>query len=157
MTAQRRQQIDCTTIVVRRDLQLDTSITSEKLCQTINKFLPGKCLQVDHLNDDSKSVYLMINEMHDDDLFKIRYLVSQPDEKTCFLIARELGHLFLHILNDSENLEKNAGKKLVWSAEEMLEADEFATAFMIPEEEFIDVCRTQIKESLINVSDVTKD
>ena len=103
MEWQRRQYIDYVADIVRWKLELDTPITTEKLSQVINDKLPGRCVPADPSNDVSKPVSMTINETDEENMFEIQYLPDQPDNKTAFLIACELGHLFLHVLDKDGN------------------------------------------------------
>lgn len=140
MEWQRRQYIDYVADIVRWKLELDVPITTEKLCQVINDKLPGRCIQAGLSNDVSRPVSMTVNGTDKENMFEIRYLPEQPDNKTAFLIAHELGHLFLHILLDEEGKVKEEVKeKEFYTSEENMDADEFAAALMMPDERFIDV------------------
>lgn len=140
MQFQRRQYIDYVADLVRWKLELDVPVTTEKLCQAIHDKLPGRCIPADPSINVSKPVSMTVNGTDKENTFEIRYLPDQPDNKIAFLIACELGHLFLHILLDEEEKVKEEVKeKEFYTSEENMDADEFSAALMMPDEEFIDV------------------
>ncbi|HLP45187.1 MAG TPA: ImmA/IrrE family metallo-endopeptidase, partial [Candidatus Kapabacteria bacterium] len=77
------------------------------------------------------------------DSFKITLNANNPNTRSNFTIAHELGHLFLHMgyLVDSERW-KNINKYTdsvyyrFGNDEEELEANEFAAAFLMPEKTY---------------------
>ena len=139
MEWQRRQYIDYVADIVRWKLELDTPVTTEKLCQAINDKLPGRCLQGDLLENSPKSVLMTIDMADEENMFEIRYLPDQPDNKVAFLIACELGHLLMHVLDKNGKVKEGTKEKDFYTTEENLDADEFAAALMMPDEKFIDV------------------
>ena len=138
MEWQRRQYIDYVADIVRWKLELDVPITTEKLCQAINDKFPGRCVPSDRSNDVSKPVSMTVSETDKENMFEIRYLPDQPDNKVAFLIACELGHLLMHVLDKNGKVKEGTKEKDFYTTEENLDADEFAAALMMPEEEFVD-------------------
>lgn len=75
--------------------------------------------------------------------FVIRISKDQPISRKNFTIARELGHLFIHMgyLEKSKlwnNQNSSTVYKIVGANDDEHKVNEFAAAFLMPEEEFYD-------------------
>lgn len=76
-----------------------------------------------------------------------------------FILAHELGHLFLHLGFAIEKWEKiNVGKiNPNWQYEEELEANQFAFAFLMPKKEYRKVLfENKSNDNIINISLISK-
>ena len=90
--------------------------------------------------------------------FIINIPPNQPSTRENFTIAHELGHLFLHMgylidperWNEIDRIEYNRRGN---SATEN-QANEFAAAFLMPQEEYIRVMNQNIEGNLVNVGNI---
>ena len=80
-------------------------------------------------------------------------------EKENFILARELGHLFLHLGFAGEKWKKISSGKTnpCWQYEEKLEADQFALAFLMPKREYRKVLlASRSSDGTANISLISK-
>ena len=76
-----------------------------------------------------------------------------------FILARELGHLFLHLVFAGEKWKKIGSGKTNpgWQYEEKLEADQFALAFLMPKREYRKVLlASRSSDGTANISLISK-
>ena len=148
-----RKNIDTAADIVRNSLSLQVPIAVSELCSVINGKLPGNCQADTELTVDA--------EIKPDDQgqrFEVRYQSNKPETRILFSIAHELGHLFLHLLNQDGTLKTGevCQRNMDWNEKE-LEANEFAAAFLMPEEEFIEKCLKYMDGNKVNVTKVAQD
>ena len=150
-----RKYISIAADIVRSGLSLSIPITLDSLCESINNHLPGHCIKVSPVNLKIDAEIFTTK----DNNFEIKYLKDRPEKRILFSISHELGHLFLHLLKKDGTLEsgisyeRNSDKSL---SETELEANEFAAAFLMPEEDFLLVCRNNIESNKINIKKVAE-
>lgn len=150
-----RKYISSVADIVRSELFLSVPITLDSLCESINKYLPGQCIKVspDEFKTDTEIFVAQNNN------FEIKYLKDRPEKRILFSISHELGHLFLHLLRKDGKLEtgksyeRNSDK---FFSETEVEANEFAAAFLMPEEDFLLVFRKNIQENKINIKKIAE-
>ena len=148
-----RRNVDAAANIVRNALSLKVPISLSGLCSVIDEKLSGKCIPDVKLSIDAE-----IRTNNEYPFFEVRYRVDKPETRILFSVAHELGHLFLHLLEQDGKLKKAEvlQRNMSWSEEE-LEANEFAAAFLMPEEEFVEKCQEHLDENRINVTKVAKD
>lgn len=78
------------------------------------------------------------------------------EEKVNFILARELGHLLLHIGTSIEKNDLSAKKTFNFSIEEKEEAEIFAFAFLMPKIEFRQKLLETQKENYADLETVAK-
>lgn len=145
-----RKNIDIVADLVRNFLSLTVPISVEGLCDAVNEKLPGQCSPTKDLRVDAE-----IKTNAGTDQFVIRYLPDKPETRILFSIAHELGHLFLHLLDDNGKIMFNEGfQRNMEKTEQELEANEFAAAFLMPDDRFVEVCRKNLKGQKVNVTKV---
>lgn len=146
-----RTYVDMAADLVRTALELPIPITLESLCDAIRNKLPGNCIskKSDELNVDAQIVTTGNSE------FEIQYMEERPNTRISFSISHELGHLFLHLLEKNGTLRENkvCQRDLTQNTQE-LEANEFAAAFLMPEEEFIFKCDECTSNNKVNITKV---
>ena len=87
----------------------------------------------------------------------ISYDKNQIFVRQQFSIAHELGHLLLHKINN-DNAQDTYYRKQGNTSQIEWEANEFAAAFLMPREEFVDFCINNADVSgRINLKDVAKN
>lgn len=141
--------------VVRSALSLTIPITRAQLFDAISS-LEGECIPVTRADIKDEA---QISTLGDGEgcLFTIKYVEEKPDKRILFSIAHELGHLFLHLLNDEgkiiqeEVLARNKN-----TSQEELEANEFAAALLMPEEAFVIKCREIMTENKISLTAIAE-
>lgn len=147
-----RKNIDTAADIVRNSLALKIPLSVSDLCSAIKDKLPGDCKPDTELSVDAEI------KVDQGQQFEVKYQSNKPDTRILFSIAHELGHLFLHLLNQDGTLKTDAvwQRNMAWTEQE-LEANEFAAAFLMPEDEFIEKCRKHMDGSKVNVTKVAKD
>lgn len=124
-------------------------ISVQDLCDAINRNLPGNCQESRELHVDAEI------KTNDNNKFLITYLSDRPETRTLFSIAHELGHLFLHLLDENGKIICREGlQRSMERTKQELEANEFAAAFLMPDEEFIEICRQNLNGQKVNVTKV---
>lgn len=125
------------------------------------------------INDMRKVVTLMGGEVVDDmslgaysdgkvmksnEGFLIYVPPNQPLTRENFTIAHELGHLFLHMgyLINKELWENSdaAVYNRKGSSETELQANEFAAAFLMPQDEYKSIVDQNTEDNMVNISNV---
>lgn len=90
--------------------------------------------------------------------FSIKVPKGQQSARRNFTIAHELGHLFLHMgyMIDDELWNKSDG--VVFNrrgnSESEMQANEFAAAFLMPEEEYCKIVNKNTTGNLVSISEV---
>lgn len=148
-----RKNVDIAADIVRNALSLKTPISVSDLKHVISEQLPGRCVPDSQLSVDAE-----IRTIEAGKKFEVRYQEEKPDTRMLFSIAHELGHLFLHLLNQNGTLKETGAlqRSMAWNEEE-LEANEFAAAFLMPEDEFVESCRRHVQGNRINITKVAED
>lgn len=146
-----REYVDAVADMVKSALELNTPVTLENLCEKIGDKLPGTCIPKENGELDVDAQI----ETIDTTSFKLEYLKSKPNTRILFSIAHELGHLFLHLLEEGGTLKSQAicQRDLTQNQKEW-EANEFAAAFLMPEDDFILKCKEFMEENRVNVTKV---
>ena len=123
--------------LVRKSCEIKIPFSSN-ISQIINA-LDGKIEEGEVANfEDSE---LILGTKPWESIFTIRIIQKIGKERIDFVIAHELGHLFLHtnyieILNDDEGTAHF--KRQYASKEADFEANEFAANLLMPKEEFLE-------------------
>ncbi|MCD7990274.1 MAG: ImmA/IrrE family metallo-endopeptidase [Clostridia bacterium] len=142
MNNQIRQSIWSVADVVRKALCLPTPMCLDDLFNAIRS-LGGECISVG--DDDSLDFEARIMAINSSDLdckFKIEYVKDKPDTRILFSIAHELGHLFLHLLQQDGTFKTDILlHRSSDSSYQELEANEFAAALLMPAEKFVNACQ----------------
>lgn len=130
-------QIQAVSELVRKCLNLTTPVTLEALKAAIEA-IGGQCISISSLSTENEDIdaYIDTNKGIN---FRIVYADWKPQARILFSIAHELGHLFLHLLEETGTIkpEQTLYRDLKASSQEW-EANEFAAALLMPASEFID-------------------
>lgn len=127
-------------------------IIGSSMEKTIKK-MNIKIIKTDRL-DDVLNGSIRKNE---NQLFEIfLYPNDISEEKVNFILARELGHLLLHIGTGIEKNDLSAKKTFNFSIEEKEEAEIFAFAFLMPKIEFRQKLLKTKKENYADLETVAK-
>lgn len=132
--------IDKVAEITRELMGLSGPIKLSSLCRVIEEKLGGRCIEVDgsELNVDA---VIRTSDNGNDSLFIIEYKKDMPKTRILFSVAHELGHLFLHLLEEDGHLRPSTTmERNMMSSESELNANEFAAAFLMPETDFIIQC-----------------
>ena len=135
-----RNMIETIAQLVREKLKLSTPIDMISAVRALG----GQCVPVATTEYDAKIETVNTR----DSQFIINYAENQADERIRFSIAHELGHLFLHMLQQDGCLSTDTyfrGKQSNRSFVEW-EANEFAASLLMPKDEFVTFCRDQQNE-----------
>lgn len=132
---------------VRKRLGLTTPLSIEALTEAVQKS-GGKCIAVQNLDASSKGdfdAYISTDVKEDDAYFKIVYAQWKAVPRILFSIAHELGHFFLHVLDDDGKVRTDTViyRNLQASSQEW-EANEFAAELLMPGDEFIAFCQEEL-------------
>lgn len=148
-----RNYVDKVADIVRNNLALQVPMTLDSLLAAVSGKLPGKCVpkSEQELKVDAQIITL------GEESFEIHFLEDRPDTRKLFSISHELGHLFLHLLEKDGRLRTGAvcQRDMAQTRQEM-EANEFAAALLMPEEEFVDKCREYRTGNRINLTKVAE-
>lgn len=146
-----REYVDAVADMVKQALELNIPITSDDLCQKINSRLPGKCIpkKIGELDVDAQ-----IRTLDDNKSFNLEYLEDKPKTRILFSLAHELGHLFLHLLENDGTFKKAICHRDLRYNKEEWEANEFAAALLMPEEEFVLKCKEYMNCNIVNITKV---
>ena len=146
-----RNYVDTVADIVRRALDLKIPIQLEEVCNAVEHKLPGNCIPTDLNELDVDAEIKAVNELE----FEIHYLKTRPSTRVLFSVSHELGHLFLHLLDKEGRLKADATcQRNLMQTQQELEANEFAAAFLMPEEAFINECKEQMCGDRVNVTRV---
>ena len=112
------------------------------------------------IEDTSLGAYADGTVMKNRGNFVICIPPNQPKTRENFTIAHELGHLFLHMryMIDEEfwnNTEKVVYKRKGSSLEEN-QANEFAAAFLMPQQEYKRILDLETAGNIVNISNVAR-
>lgn len=154
MTPTRRNDIHVFADKVRDALDLDLPVDLPEAV----KLLGGE-LKFDL--DDSDEIEAMVAKTGRG--FVIRLRKDQKGQRHKFSIAHELGHLFLHMgyLVDQKKWDairdyKDSVKFRYGYSTEELEAHEFAAAFLMPKDEFLECAEAQYKNGHYDLDRISK-
>lgn len=149
MTLADRRAIWAVADLVRKILKLATPLSIETLSNAVSK-IGGKCIpQSDLFAEGDFDAYITTEveeaEKNENVGFRIVYADWKPQARILFSIAHELGHFFLHLLKGNSEIKSETVlyRDLQASSQEW-EANEFAAALLMPENEFIDEYDRQI-------------
>ena len=93
----------------------------------------------------------------DQNSFSIVISPFQSEGRKAFTVAHELGHLFLHMgfrINDDKWNNQMKGFYRNNDAEANYQANEFAKAFLMPEEEYGEILNRYTKGNRVNIKEV---
>lgn len=96
----------------------------------------------------------------DGDAFKVLVSPFQEEKRRRFTIAHELGHLFLHMgyLTNDELWERQ--DEYIYhrngSSEKEYQANEFAAAFLMPEDRYVRIMNENTTENHVNTSKIAE-
>ncbi len=148
-----RMKIDKTADMIREDLQFKGA---DHLIDFINN-IGGTVNETDELD------YLIDGQIKKtgDLSFEIEMRKNQSPERKNFTLAHELGHLFLHFGYKyvPEKWNKYTCDNVLYrsqSNEMEYQANEFAAAFLMPEDEFRSYIDENAKNNHINMRDVAR-
>lgn len=147
-----RRAINKIADVVRTALSLSVPITLEALCEAVYK-LGGACISASSGELQVDAQITALDDTDEQHRFVIRYLEDKLDTRILFSIAHEMGHLFLHLLNENGTLRQaETFQRNMETTQEELEANEFAAALLMPEEIFIVKSKEFMTKDKINVT-----
>lgn len=112
-----------------------------------------KIIKVDKIDEISNGT-IRKNENHQLEI--LIYPKEILEEKVNFILARELGHLLLHIGTNIEKKDLSAKKVFNFSIEEKEEVEIFAFAFLMPKIEFRQKLLETQKENYADLKTVAK-
>lgn len=150
--------IDHIADITRTALGLNSPIELQGLCDAIKKNLPGYCVSVsgDELSVDA-AIKTSDNDNNENVSFIIRYRNDRPKARVLFSIAHELGHLFLDLLKNDGGLKASVELQRDMShSQNELRANEYAGAFLMPENEFIVKCKEYTYDNKVNITLLSK-
>ena len=154
MTEQRKDAINKMADLILDSFHVNTPISYEKFEEIICKF--GGALEPSSEFDEL--TYGRITPKTDNS-FTIYYKNSESDEEKRFTIAHELGHFFLHIHEPDGKIKKEYCDSPLYRrgfSTEETEANEFASALLMPKTVFLDYVLKNKKDGYINIDDVAK-
>lgn len=92
--------------------------------------------------------------------FEITVSPYQSEERKNFTIAHELGHLFLHMGYKTDRKKWKAQDNVAYyrngDSELEYQANEFAAAFLMPQDEYKEVMDRNTKGNMVDTSEVAK-
>ena len=152
----KRNRIHNLAYQLREALNIETSVT---LKDVVENRLGGIIEYVSDLRTNGNEIEAKI-EKHKKS-FKITINENMIKTRNNFAIAHELGHLFIHmgyLINDKlwnsvDEYSDSVYFRFGYSEEE-LEANEFAAAFQMPEDEYNNILRQNINKDTINSFDL---
>ncbi len=144
--------------ITRKALGLRAPIELSSLCKVIEEKLAGKCEEVESFKLNVDALIKTADECNSNALFTIKYRNDMPKTRVLFSVAHELGHLFMHLLEEDGTLKQSAiMERNLMTSESELEANEYAAAFLMPEDDFIIQCDNyKNEEDKVNVTSVAK-
>lgn len=151
----KRKAINQLAYDIRESLKLETPIAN---IRDIPVILGGQILFSNELENDMEA---MIEKNHKN--FIIRIKDHSNTQRMRFSIAHELGHLFLHmgylineqLWNEAGNYKDSVYYRNGFGTEEN-EANEFAGAFLMPEEEFKTLAKANLNKGFYNIEAIAK-
>lgn len=146
-----REYVDTVADLVKSALELDTPVTLESLCEKIQNKLPGTCIpkKIGELDVDAQI------ETIDQTSFRLEYLENKPSTRILFSVAHELGHLFLHLLEEGGTFKTaSCVSTCLTQSQQEWEANEFAAAFLMPEDDFVLKCKEFMEKNKVNITRV---
>lgn len=153
MTLTQRKEINRLAETIRDGLELDVPVKTDEAVERLGGTLEFRRL-------DSRVEALV---QKSGDRFKIIVDDEKPDTRTRFSVAHELGHLFLHMgyLVDPEKWTKaQEYKDSVYfrygHGVEEEEANEFAAAFLMPENAFRNAVQTTARNGECSLEELAK-
>lgn len=122
--------------VIRSNFNITTPVRTENFNQVVQT-LNGELYYEDNLDYEAKIE-------RNNEKFIISVDNSKPENRQRFSLAHELGHLFLHMKRLDEkywtnNIVEDSAYFRYGRGIEELEANEFAGAFLMPEEELLNL------------------
>ncbi len=153
MTEARRIAINKITKVILNSSTVTSPFSYENLYKIVQIF--GGSIKNEKLE---KFTYVMI-KVKGEHNFTITYREDEPEEEKLYTIAHELGHYFLHITDDNGHpkdtyIDSPLFRRGVSSEED--EANEFASALLMPEDIFNSYIDSNKVEQTININKVAK-
>ena len=135
---------------VRDRLELTTPLSIETLTEAVQKS-GGKCTAITDIELSPRGdfdAYISTQVNNAEAYFEIVYAAWKPAPRILFSIAHELGHFFLHILDDDGNVKTGTviHRNLQASSQEW-EANEFAAELLMPVDEFIAFCQKAVNDN----------
>lgn len=107
--------------------------------------------------DDLSDIWIRKSGKESFEIFLPPVQISWTIEIRNFMIAHELGHLFLHMgfrINDDKWNNQMKGFYRNNDAETNYQANEFAKAFLMPEEEYGEILNRYTKGNRVNIKEV---
>ena len=154
MTNKKRKAINQLAVSVRKSLCVSTPVDLQKVVD----LLKGKLAS---MTFDDSSVSGKIQKINDS--FEISYNAEESPNRIGFTIAHELGHLFLHMgyLINPEKWKSideycDSPKYRQGYSEEEYEANEFAASFLMPENEYRQFVKDNLKDGKISLLKISK-
>lgn len=149
----KRESIEKLAEIVRDALEVDIPIEIEK----VPKKLGGKLRYVERVEDHN--VEAMIKKV--DDTFEIQIRQDVYHLRNRFSIAHELGHLFMHmgyiideeLWKDTDDYKDSVYYRYGHTVEEH-EANEFAAAFLMPKDIFIEIAEKHYEGGTYNLQPI---
>lgn len=154
MNSRKRQEINSFAEKIRLILRVNTPVDIYKVV----KKLKGEITYEDHADGREAK----IEKINEDNLeFRVTLPHHTAELRDRFTIAHELGHLFLHMgylvnkekWEDTPEYQDSAYYRSGHSQEEY-EANEFAAAFLMPQNEFIKVSKQYLEHGKYDVSEI---
>lgn len=144
---------------IAEEIRVLLNITKNKFnIETIVKDLNGTIIK-DYSSFNEVTITKSLNEN-----FVIYLADTSNYQRLRFLIARELGHLFLHMNYLDEEKWNNikigtshARNTNIPYTEYNSEANEFAGAFLMPKSEFIKVANENIEDNYYNLKNISDE
>ena len=88
--------------ITRKALGLRAPIELSSLCKVIEEKLAGKCEEVESFKLNVDALIKTADECNSNALFTIKYRNDMPKTRVLFSVAHELGHLFMHLLEEDK-------------------------------------------------------
>ena len=127
-------------------------ILGSPMKETVKK-MNVKIIKTDKIDDILDGTIRKNNQQ----LFEILLYPSEiSEEKANFVLAREIGHILLHIGTDIKENDLSAEKTFNFSIEEKDEAEVFAFAFLMPKIEFRQKLLETCKENYADLEAVAR-
>lgn len=152
----KRTAINILAVSILEALDLKFPIDIEKVPELLN----GKLTYVKE-NIEDNNIEAKISKK--DDTFEIEILENKPEMRRRFSIAHELGHLFLHmgyLIDPDKWSEVKDYKDSVFYrdgySQEEYEANEFAGAFLMPEEEFKKISKEHLTNGYYDIEKIAE-
>ena len=145
MTDLLRKKIKQVVDVLIKSCEVETPVNLQNLVTSLGG-------EITNLTEES-SIYGSVKRTENN-----RFIISVPpnqnEHKKRFTIARELGHLFLHMGFPEEDIEMYK----ISASEQEYQANEFAACLLMPEQKFIEVVmnNTNISSAEVNIKAVAQ-